>query len=147
MVDQRWWQYHGSLVERWGLFFLRQAVYDSTSLGTTGLAGNYLNGIHICHNRAGHVMKTSAKQHRCRTSRATEATKIQSALSIGIRTASSSKKNHSSTPFLESSRFFIKTISETKVALLICLRIPRRTAFLDFLPLPCEKRVKKLLIP
>lgn len=74
--------------------------------------------------------------------------KNQSALLIGIRTASSSKqKNHSSTPFLESLRFFIKTISETKVARIKYLRIPRRTAFLDFPPLPCEKRVKKLLIP
>lgn len=32
-----------------GLFFLRQAVYDSTSLGTTGLAGNYLNELGTVH--------------------------------------------------------------------------------------------------
>lgn len=56
------------------------------------------------------------------------------------------KKNHSSTPFLESLRFFVKTILETKVARTKYLRIPRRTAVLDFPPLPCEKRVKKLII-
>lgn len=27
------------------------------------------------------------------------------------------------------------------------LRIPRRTDFLDFLPLPCEKRVKEVINP